>query len=82
MLYLIVSIPDLCNLTYFFDRVLILSGTLSGNGKISCWQAFSNARDYIQEAFCYLCLVSLKSSVTSALEEYVCKLYQLDAHVV
>ena len=63
-------------------RVLILYGSLSGNGKISCWQAFSNARDSIQEAFCYLQPVSLKSSVTDALEEYVSKLYQQDVDIV
>ena len=51
--------------------VLILSCSLSGNGNISFWQAFSNARDSIQEAFCSLHPVSLKSSVTGALEEYV-----------
>ena len=36
----------------------------------------------IQEALCYLRPVSLKSSVTDALEEYVCKLYQPDAEIV
>ena len=56
-----------------------LLGSLSGNGKISCWQACKNARDYIQEAFCYLQPVSLKSSVTDALEKYVSKLYQPDS---
>ena len=60
-------------------RVLILFGALSGNGKISCWQAFNNARDSIQEAFCYLRPMSLKSRATGVLEEYVCKLYQSDA---
>ena len=68
-------------------RVLILTGSLSGNGKISCWrdsamQGFSNARDEFREAFCYLCPVHLEISVADALEEYVCKLYQPDAHVV
>ena len=62
-------------------RVLILIGPLSGNGKISCWQAFSNARDTIQKAFCYLRQVPLESSVTDALEEYVCKLYQPDTDI-
>ena len=28
-------------------RVLILAGSLSGNGQVSCWHAFSNARDYL-----------------------------------
>ena len=45
-------------------------------------QGFSNARDAFQEAFCYLRPVHLEISVTDALEEYVCKLYQSDAHVV
>ena len=36
----------------------------------------------IQEAFCYLRPVSLKSSLTDALEEYVGKLYQPDADIV
>ena len=45
-------------------------------------EGFSNARDSIQEAFCYLRPVHLESSVTDALEEYVCKLYQSDADVV
>ena len=63
-----------------YFRVLILSGSLSGNSKISCWQAFSNARDYPRNIL--LPPVSLKSSVTDALEEYVCKLYQLDADIV
>ena len=69
--------------------VLILAGSLSGNGKIhvSCWgdsamQGFINARDAFQEAFCYLHPVHLEISVMDALEEYVCKLYQPDAHVV
>ena len=62
--------------------VLILSGSWPGNGKISCWQAFNNSRDSIQEAFCYLCPGSLKSSLMDALEKYVCKLYQPDAHIV
>ena len=62
--------------------VLILSGSLSGNGKISCWQAFNNVRDSIQEVFCCLRPVSLKSSVTYALVECVCKLYQPDADIV
>ena len=43
---------------------------------------FSNARDAFQEAFCYLRPVQLEISVTDALEEYVFKLYQSDAHVV
>ena len=56
-------------------QVLILTGSLSGNGKISRWrdsamQGFSNARD----AF-------LEISVKDALEEYVCKWYQPDAEV-
>ena len=63
-------------------RVLILSGLWSGNGKISCWQAFNNSRDSIQEALCYLRPGSLKSSVTDALEKYVCILYQPDADIV
>ena len=42
----------------------------------------TNARDSIQEAFCYLHPVSLKSSLTDALEEYVSKLYQPDADIV
>ena len=42
----------------------------------------SNARDPIQEAFCYLHPVFLKSSVTDAPEEYVSKLYQPDADIV
>ena len=50
---------------------VLLSGSLSGNGKISCLQAFRHARNSIQEALCYLNRVSLKSSVTDALEEYV-----------
>ena len=67
--------------------VLILTGSLSGNGKISHWmdpamQGFSNARDAFQEAFYYLCPVHLEISVKDALEEYVCKLYQPDANVV
>ena len=45
-------------------------------------QKFSNARDSFQEAFCYLRPVHLEISVTDVLEEYVCKLYQSDAHVV
>ena len=58
-------------------RVLKLTGSLSGNGKVSCWrdsamQGFSNARDAFQEAFCYLRPISLESGVTDALEEYVC----------
>ena len=36
----------------------------------------------IQEAFCYLQPVPLECSVTDALEEYVCKLYQPDADIV
>ena len=70
-------------------QVLILTGSLSGNGKISRWrdsamQGFCNARlsDVFQKAFCYLRPVHLEISVTDALEEYVCKLYQPDAHVV
>ena len=62
--------------------VLMLTGLLSGNGKISCWQAFSNASDSIREAFSYLSAVRLESSVTYALEEYICKLYQPDADIV
>ena len=45
-------------------------------------QGFSNARDAFQEAFCYLRPVHFEISVTDALEEYVCKLYQPDANVV
>ena len=61
------------------DRmVLIIAGSLSGNGKIPSWrdsamQGFSNARDAFQEAFCNLRPVHLEISVTDALEEYVCK---------
>ena len=36
----------------------------------------------IQEAFCYLQPVPSESSVTDALEEYVCKLYQPDVDIV
>ena len=83
--YLIVSFPDLCTLTYFSDRIPCTFG---------CWnylvhfqetliyhigRQFSNAKDSIQEAFCYLRPVSLKSSLTVALEEYGCKLYKPDA---
>ena len=43
---------------------------------------FSNARDVFQNAFCYFHSVRLEISVTDALEEYFCKLYQVDVHVV
>ena len=62
--------------------MLILIGSLSGNGNISCWQTFSYTRDAIQEAFCNLRPMSLESTVKDALEEYVCKLYQPDANIV
>ena len=45
-------------------------------------QAITNAGDAFQEAFCYLCPVHLEISVTDALMENVCKLYQPDSHVV
>ena len=75
--------PGFCLDSMHF-RVLLVTGSLSGNGKISRWrdsamQGFSNARDAFH---CYLRPVHLKISVTDALEEYVCKLYQPDAHVV
>ena len=78
---LVMSQPGFLSDSIHF-RVLILSGLWSGNGKISCWQAFNISRDSIQEAFCYLRPGSLKSSVTDALEKYVCKLYQPDADIV
>ena len=62
--------------------MLIFTGSLSGNGSISCLQTFSYARDSIQEAFCYLRPVPFESTVTGALEEYVCKLYQPDANII
>ena len=62
--------------------VLTLTGPLSGNGILSCGQAFSNARDAIQKAFCYLRPMPLFSRVTDALEEYVCKLYHSDTGIV
>ena len=46
---------------------------MSGKDKISCWQAFSNAGDSIQEAFYYLGSVLLVSTVMDVLEEYVFK---------
>ena len=75
--------PGFCSDSMHF-RVLIVSGSLSRNGKISRWmdsamQGFSNARDAFQEAFCYLSPGHLEISLTDALEEYVCKLYQPDA---
>ena len=51
--------------------VIILTGSASGNGRISCWKALSNVGYFIQEAFCHLGSVSLESTVTDALEEYV-----------
>ena len=77
--------PGICSDSMHF-RVLIFSGSLSRNGKISRWmdsamQGFSNARDAFQEAFCNLSPGHLEISLTDALEEYVCKLYQPDAHV-
>ena len=45
-------------------------------------EVFSNARDSIQEAFCYLRPAHLESNVTDALKEYVCKLYQSEDDVV
>ena len=45
-------------------------------------QGLSNARDAFQEAFCNLRPVHLEINVTDALEKYVCKLYQPDAHGV
>ena len=56
-------------------QVLILTSSMSGKGKISYWQTFSNAGASIQEAFCHLGSVPLESTVTDALEEYICKLY-------
>ena len=54
---------------------LISTSLMSGEGKILYWQAFSNAGDAIQEALCHLGSVPLESTVTDALEEYICKLY-------
>ena len=67
--------------------VLILTGSLSGNGMMPRWrdpamQGFSNARDAFQEAICNRRPVHLEISVTDALEEYICKLYKPDANVV
>ena len=62
--------------------VQIITGPSSGNGNISCWQAFTNASGSIQEAFCNLRPVPLESSMTDALEEYVCNLYQSDTDIV
>ena len=59
-----------------------ITGRVSGHGKLSCWQVYCNARDYIQEALCHLRSVPLESTVTVALEEYVCKLYQPDTDII
>ena len=64
------------------SQVLILTSSMSGKGKISCWQAFSNSGDSIQEAFCHLGSVPLETTVVDALEEYVCKLFQTDTDIV
>ena len=48
----------------------------------SAMQGSSNAREAFQEAFCLRNPVHLEISVTDALEEYVCKWYQPDTHVV
>ena len=56
--------------------------SMSGKGKVSCWQAFTNDGDAIQEAFCNFGSVTLESSVTDALERYICKLYQPDTAIV
>lgn len=59
-----------------------VTGSMSGKGKISCWQAFSNAGDAIIEAFCNLGSIPLESTVSDALEGYVCKLYQPDTTIM
>ena len=59
-----------------------VTGSMSGKGKISCRQAFTNAGYAIQEAFCNLGSVPLESTVTDALERYICKLYQPDTAIV
>ena len=41
---------------------------------MSYWQAFRNAGDSIQEAFCHLGSVHLESTVTDAIEEYICNI--------
>ena len=59
-----------------------VTGSMSGKGKTSCWQAFTNAGDAVQEAFCNLGSVPLESTVTDALEIYIFKLYQPDTAIV
>ena len=73
-LSLVMSQPGLWSNSMHF-QVQILTSLMSGKGKLSYWQAFNNAGDSIQEAFSHLVSVPLESTVTDALEEYICTLY-------
>ena len=56
--------------------------SMSGKGKISYSQTFTNDGDAIQEAFCNFGSMTLESTVTDTLERYICKLYQPDTAIV
>ena len=68
-------------LNYIHFQVLILTSSLSEKGEESYWRAFSNAGDSIQEAFCHLGSMPLESTVTDALELYICHQYCLTHYV-
>lgn len=59
-----------------------ITGSMSGQGKTSCWQAFSKAKPSIHEAFSKLGHVPLEGSTKNALEYYVCLLYQPGTSIV
>ena len=70
---LVMSQPGLWSNSMHF-QVLILTSPMSEKSMKSYWQAFSYARDSIYEAFFHLGSVPLESTVTDALEYYICKL--------
>ena len=55
---------------------------MAGKGKISCWQALSNAGSSILEAFGNLGHEPLLDGTMNALEQYVCLLYQPGTPIV
>ena len=82
---MIVSIPDLSTLTYFSDRIPCTFTKI-------IWFIFRKRQDIILAGNSAMLetlskkhsvtSVSLKNSLTDALEEYVCKLYQPEADIV
>ena len=59
-----------------------ITGSMSGKGKISCWQAFNSAKYAVHEAFGKLQQASLEDRTKNALEQYVSFFYQPDTSIV